>query len=145
MTQPPSRPLLAINGHGLFGVLLVVGAITIVVLRDWKIPWFYFVAAVIGYAVVVFISSERLDATRNVTGPRLVNETEQNYLRRVRSASSERWMATVGIWGGHLAFLFLGIGLLIPFHGFWVGLGIFIGCVVSGFLIPVLILRPARA
>ncbi|MEU8897280.1 hypothetical protein [Nocardia sp. NPDC048505] len=116
--RPPDQAM--INWHGVLGVVLVIAAVTIALVRQWDVPWLYFLAAIVGYVAAV------LSLTFDFAG----------YTR-----SGDRFDFLRVLYGSHLSFLFLIFGLVIPFDGFWAGLGVFIASIAAGMVIPFLLVN----
>jgi hypothetical protein len=125
LAQPQTpRPGIRISLHGLVGTVLVVGAVSIAVLRRWEVPWLYFVLAMLLYFAAVLVISQPLGPLGSGSG-----------------SSTPRLMHLQAMYAAHLSFLFLILGLLIPFDGFWVGCGIFVVSIAAGCAIPLILIR----
>jgi hypothetical protein len=125
MLQKQRNPKL--NGHGLFGTLMIISMFVIAYVLQWNIPWLYFVLALTlyGAAVLILTSQGEIDT---VTSKLLL--------------------------GFHLALMFLAVGLLIrfPSHTLIYTLnvdsayrfGYFIASILGGLTIPFLIYEKVR-
>ncbi len=107
---------LRVNGHGVFGLAAIIAMFGIALSRGWNIPWLYFVASIVLYAIVVISLSLLIES----------GEPDADLLRPMI--------------GAHLAFVFLVVGLLFDFQSFFVSLGYFVASIAMGVVIPYLVL-----
>ncbi|GAA2978819.1 hypothetical protein [Actinokineospora diospyrosa] len=124
--QPEPSAKIAINTHGLLGVVLILVAVGIAISKHWDVPWLYFLVGIVGYAgAVLFLTFQISQSERPV---------------RVHPPGY-RFTLLRCQYGAHLTFLFLIGGLLLPFDGFWLGVAIFIASLAAGMAIPFLLVR----
>src|SRR5260370_40684331 len=79
---------------GVFGVLMIIGMFVLAFVLEWHIPWLYFIAAIVLYAVAILVTTKAEEENPDVILGDLF-----------------RWFL-----GCHLALLFLAAGLLIHFQ-----------------------------
>ncbi len=109
------------NGHGIFGLLLVIGMFVCAFLKKWKIPWGYFVISILLYSVTIIVFTIVLELDK-------VEEMGRFNIGRFR-------------WGAHLSIIFLAIGILIDFDSNRTYFGYFFGSIAAGLAIPFLVVR----
>lgn len=86
---------LKLRGHGMFGVLMIIGMFILAYVLQWNIRWWYFIAAIVLYAVAILVLTAIEESPHGVRG------------------ITFRWFL-----GFHLALMFLAVGLLLRFQDF---------------------------